>query len=118
MAYFTKLDENNVVLEIHAVHNNELLVNGVESEAKGVEFLTNLFGNFNWKQTSFNATIRKNAAASGYTYDPGRDAFIPPKPYMSWTLNEETCLWNPPIPYPTDNEKYQWDESTTSWEKL
>ena len=116
MAYFAKLDENNVVLEVHSVHNNELLVDGVESEAKGVEFLVNWSGGYTlWKQTSYNARIRKNAAGIGYTYDPDRDAFIPPQPYTSWVLDEETCQWNPPTPYPDDGNRYTWDEPTTSW---
>ena len=115
MAYFAKLDENNVVLEVHVVHNNELLVDGVESEAKGVEFLTSLFGDSNWKQTSYNATIRKNAAGIGYTYDPDRDAFIPPQPYPSWGLDEQTCQWHPPIQYPSDDKRYAWDEQTCQW---
>ncbi len=119
MAYFAKLDENNVVLEVHVVHNNELLVDGVESEAKGVEFLVNWSGGYTlWKQTSFNARIRKNAAGVGYTYDPDRDAFIPPKPYPSWVLDEQTCQWNPPIQYPSDGNRYEWDEQTTSWKEI
>ena len=118
MAYFAKLDENNVVLEVHVVHNNELLVYGVELEAKGVEFLNELFGNFNWKQTSYNATIRKNAAGIGYTYDPDRDAFIPPQPFPSWPLDEQTCQWHPPIQYPSDDKRYEWDEQTTSWKEI
>lgn len=93
MAHFAKLDENNVVTTVVVVNNSELLVDGVESEAKGVEFLTSLFGYSNWKQTSFNATIRKNAAGIGYTYDPDRDAFIPPKPGDGYVLDEQTCQW-------------------------
>lgn len=94
MAYFAKLDENNVVLEVHVVHNNELLVDGVESEAKGVEFLVNWSGGYTlWKQTSYNARIRKNAAGVGFTYDPIRDAFIPPKPSDDFVLDEQTCQW-------------------------
>jgi hypothetical protein len=93
MAHFAKLDENNVVTTVVVVHNNELLVDGVESEAKGVEFLVSLFGDSNWKQTSYNATIRKNAAGIGYTYDPNRDAFIPPKPDGNYVLDEQTCQW-------------------------
>jgi hypothetical protein len=115
MAHFAKLDENNVVITVVVVNNSELLVDGVESEAKGVEFLVSLFGDSNWKQTSFNATIRKNAAGIGYTYDPDRDAFIPPQPYASWVLDEQTCQWHPPIQYPSDDKRYGWDESTTSW---
>lgn len=117
MAHFAKLDQNNVVLEVHVVHNNELLdENGVEQEQRGVDFLINWSnGYLAWKQTSYNGTFRKNYAGIGYTYDPQRDAFIPPKPFPSWTLNEDTCLWEPPAPYPTDGNLYQWDEITTSW---
>ena len=94
MAHFAKLDENNVVLEVHCVHNNELLINDVEVEAKGIVFLTEWSNGYtNWKQTSYNGTIRKNYAGVGYTYDVIRDAFIPPKPDGNWTLNENTCLW-------------------------
>ena len=82
-----------------------------------------LFGS-GWVQTSYNThagkhpqntPLRKNYAGVGYTYDANRDAFIPPKPYASWQLNEDTCLWNSPVAMPTDDKKYQWDESTTSW---
>jgi len=114
MAHFAKLDENNVVLEVHSVHNNELLQDGVESEDKGIQFLVGLFGGA-WKQTSYNGNIRKNYAGIGYTYDPTRDAFIPPQPFPSWTLNEGTCLWDAPTPYPTDGQFYQWGESVTNW---
>jgi hypothetical protein len=94
MAHFAKLDENNVVLEVHCVHNNELLVYGVEVEAKGIAFLTIWSGGYyNWKQTSYNGSMRKNYAGVGYTYDPDRDAFIPPQPYASWILDEQTCQW-------------------------
>jgi hypothetical protein len=117
MAHFAKLDENNVVLEVHVIHNNELLdENGIEQEQKGIDFLISWSnGYLAWKQTSYNGTFRKNYAGIGYTYDPQRDAFIPPKPFPSWTLNEDTCLWEPPVPYPTDGNLYQWDESMTNW---
>lgn len=117
MAHFAKLDENNVVLEVHVVHNNELLdENGVEQEQRGIDFLINWSnGYLAWKQTSYNGTFRKNYAGIGYTYDPQRDAFIPPKPFPSWTLNEDTCLWEPPVPYPTDGNLYQWDETSINW---
>jgi len=114
MAHFAKLDKNNVVLEVHSVHNNELLQDGVESEDKGIQFLVGLFGGA-WKQTSYNGNIRKNYAGIGYTYDPTRDAFIPPQPFLSWVLNEDTCQWNSPVPYPVDGQRYNWDEATTSW---
>jgi len=93
MAHFAKLDENNVVTTVVVVNNSELLVNGVESEAKGVEFLISLFGDSNWKQTSYNGNFRKNYAGIGYTYDPDRDAFIPLKPDGNYVLDEQTCQW-------------------------
>jgi len=117
MAHFAQLDDNSVVTQVIVVHNNELLNNGVESEAKGVSFCRSLFGG-EWKQTSYNANIRKNYAGIGYTYDSGRDAFIPPQPYPSWTLNEATCTWQSPAPMPTDNKTYRWDESTLSWVEI
>jgi len=116
MAHFAKLDENNVVLEVNVVSNNDLLQDGVESEAKGIQFLIDWSGGYtNWKQTSYNGKIRKNYAGVGYTYDPIRDAFIEPQPFPSWTLNESTCRWKAPVPYPTDGQRYNWDEATTSW---
>lgn len=119
MANFAKLDENNVVLGVYVVHNNELLdENGQESEQKGIDFLTVWSGGYsNWKQSSYNKKFRKNHAGIGYTYDPQRDAFIPPKPFESWLLNEETCLWDPPLPFPNDGSEYDWDEATMSWVK-
>jgi hypothetical protein len=116
MAHFAKLDENNVVLEVNVVNNNDLLQDGIESEAKGIQFLIDWSGGYtNWKQTSYNRNIRKNYAGIGYTYDAQRDAFTPPQPFTSWTLNESTCLWDAPTPMPTDVQRYQWDEATTSW---
>jgi hypothetical protein len=118
MAHFAQLDENNVILQVIVVNNSECLDgNGIESEAVGVAFCQSLLGG-NWKKTSYNGTIRKSYAGVGYTYDSTRDAFIPPKPYASWTLNETTCLWDSPIPYPTDGKNYQWDEPTTSWVEM
>jgi hypothetical protein len=118
MAHFAKLDENNVVLEVYVVHNNELLDNsGNESEAKGIAFLTEWSGGYDlWKQTSYNGSFRKNFAGIGYTYDAQRDAFIPPKPFASWVLDEDTCLWNAPMPIPTDGQRYSWNEANQSWD--
>jgi hypothetical protein len=114
MAHFAKLDDNNVVLEVHCVHNNELLVDGVESEAKGIEFLISWSGGYtNWKQTSYNGNFRKNYAGAGYTYQADIDAFVAPKPYASWTL-DANAQWQPPVAKPTDG-MYTWDEATTSW---
>ena len=93
MAHFAELDATNTVTQVIVVHNNELLDNGVESEAKGIAFCQSLFGG-NWVQTSYNASIRKNYAGIGCIYDPVRDAFIPPKPEEgNWVLNEDTCRW-------------------------
>jgi len=116
MAHFAKLDQNNVVVEVVVVSNNELLQDGVESEEKGIQFIVDWSGGYtNWKQTSYNGSIRKNYAGIGFTYDPTRDAFIAPQTFPSWTLNEDTCQWEPPIAYPTDGPIYHWDEATTSW---
>ena len=117
MAHFAEL-ENNIVTRVIVVHNNELLdENNVEQESKGIAFCQSHFGTPNWKQTSYNGNIRKNYAGIGYTYDEQRDAFIPPKPYPSWLLNEDTCQWGSPVPHPTPigDEGYYWDENTTSW---
>ena len=115
MAHFAQLDDNNIVTQVIVVNNNELLdKNSQESEAKGIAFCQSLFGG-NWKQTSYNATIRKHYAGIGSTYDSARDAFIPPKPFNSWTLDEETCTWQPPVPRPTDDKVYTWDEDNQQW---
>lgn len=114
MAHFAQLDEQNIVTQIIVVANDELLENGIESETKGIAFCQSLFGG-EWKQTSYNGNIRKNYAGIGYTYDSQRDAFIPPKPYPSWTLVEETCQWTAFVAYPTDGKLYNWNEETLSW---
>ena len=114
MAHFAQLNEQNIVTQVIVVANEELLDNSTESEAKGVAFCQSLF-NGNWKQTSYNGNIRKNYAGIGYTYDSQRDAFIPPQPYPSWTLVEETCQWTAPVLYPVDGKMYSWDETTLSW---
>ena len=116
MAHFAKIGLNNMVTEVLVVANQEILdSNGVEQESIGVEFLKTLTGHATWIQTSYNGNIRKNFAGIGYTYDSQRDAFIPPQPYPSWTLNEETCHWTAPVLYPADGNMYQWDEATTNW---
>ena len=115
MAHFAKLDENNIVLAVHVVNNDVITVDGVESEQVGIDFLTDLHGHTSWKQTSYNGTIRKNYAGIGYTYDTGRDAFIAPQPWTSWTLNETTCQWESPVAYPTDGKRYGWFEPNQEW---
>jgi hypothetical protein len=117
MATFAKLGLNNKVIEVLSVHNNELLdSNGVEQEVNGIDFLTKLTGYPVWKQTSYNNNIRKNHAGIGYTYDEDRDAFIPPKPFNSWILNEDTCLWEAPVALPDTENRYTWNETTTTWD--
>lgn len=116
MAHFAKIGLNNIVTEVLVVANRETMdSNGVEHESIGVEFLKTLTGHETWIQTSYNGNIRKNFAGIGYTYDSQRNAFIPPQPYPSWTLVEETCNWTAPVLYPADGNMYQWDEATTNW---
>ena len=117
MAHFAKLDRYNVVTDVVVVNNEELLDNGAESEEKGIVFLTLWSGgHYKWRQTSYSASFRKNYAGIGYTYDEIRDAFISPKPYPSWILNEETCLWYAPVTMPVENGPYNWNETTQNWE--
>jgi len=117
MAHFAKIGLNNKVIEVLSVHNNVLKdSNGVEQEVNGIDFLTKLTGYPVWIQTSFNNNIRKNFAGKGYTYDETRDAFIAPKPFNSWILNEDTCLWEAPVAMPIDDNIYSWNESTTTWD--
>jgi hypothetical protein len=115
MAHFAKLDDNNVVLAVHVVNNDVITIDGVESEQAGIDFLTNLYGHSNWKQTSYSGSMRKNYAGIGYIYDATRNAFMSKQPYESWILDEETCKWNSPVPKPTDGKYYIWDEETLSW---
>jgi hypothetical protein len=108
MSHWAELDENNIVLQITVGDNND--PNGDE----GYQWLLDNLGG-TWVKTSYNGNIRKNYAGIGYTYDEIRDAFIPPKPFESWVLNEETCNWEAPVARPTDEKVYYWNESTTSW---
>jgi hypothetical protein len=129
MASFAKIGLNSKVIEVLSV-NNEVLKdsNGVEQEVNGIDFLTKLTGYPVWIQTSYNThggvhdnngiPLRKNHAGIGYTYDEDRDAFIPKKPFNSWILNEDTCLWESPIPYPQDNNEYKWNEQNQSWDLI
>ena len=131
MASFAKIGLNNKVIEVLSVHNNVLKdSNGIEQENIGIDFLTKLTGWAIWKQTSYNTIggvhnnggtpLRKNHASIGYTYDENRDAFIAPKPFNSWILNEQTCLWEAPVAIPTieleDNQFYFWNESIINWD--
>ena len=127
MASFAKIGLNGKVIEVQSVVNEVLHdSNGVEREDIGVDFLTKLTGWSIWKQTSYNTVggehklggtpFRKNHASVGYTYDEERDAFIPPKEYPSWTLNETTCRWDPPTPKPVDDNTYMWNEEDKTWD--
>jgi len=127
MASFAKIGLNGKVIEVLSVVNEVLHdSNGIEQESIGIDFLTKLTGYPVWKQTSYNTyggvhnkggtPFRKNHAGIGYTYDEDRDAFIPPKPFKSWILNENTCNWESPIAYPQDNNRYTWNEQNQSWD--
>ena len=131
MAHWAELDENNIVTEIHVVHNND-----APDETTGVNFLTSLGLTGTWKQTSYNTrngvhygvdgqpdngvALRKNYASIGYTYDSQRDAFIPPSPYPSWVIDEDTCQWIAPVSRPTSTltTGWKWNETTVSWESF
>ena len=119
MAHFAELDTDNIVIQVIVINNEDILdSNGNESEDIGISFCQDLFGSdSNWKQTSYNNTFRKNYAGIGYTYDETRDAFIAPKPYPSFVLNEDTCQWEAPVSYPVTlpGEVYTWDEETIQW---
>ena len=113
MAHFAQLDENNVITRVIVVANEELLDNGVESEAKGIAFCKALLGG-EWVQTSYNSNFRKHYAGIGYTYDPIADHFYAPQLYPSWVLNED-ANWEAPVPMPTDGKIYKWVESDLNW---
>ena len=122
MANFCKLKVGNIVERVEKVSNDI-----ATTEQAGIEFLQNLYKDrATWKQTSYNTKggvhklggtpFRKNYAGIGYKYDQTRDAFIPPKPFPSWTLNETTCLWDPPVVKPDDGQIYNWNEENQTWD--
>ena len=119
MAHFARLNETNEVIQVHVL-NNDVITDGdgVEQEQLGIDFLTELHGAGNYIQTSYNNNFRKQYAGVGYTYDETRNAFIPPKPYASWTLNESTCQWDPPTPHPDDGKFYIWNETEQRWDEV
>ncbi len=120
MAHFARLNEINKVISVEVVVNDVITdSDGNEQEQIGIDFLTQHNGGVGWyKQTSYNGTFRKNYAGVGYTYDATRDAFIPPQPFPSWTLNEDTCQYEAPVAYPDDDKMYNWDEATTNWKEI
>ena len=124
MAHFAKIRNDNIVERVEVVHNNV-----ATDEQAGITFLQNLYNDTaTWKQSSYNTlanthklsetAFRKNYASVGYTYDETKDAFIAPKPYASWVLNDDTCLWESPVAYPDDDKLYIWNEDTTSWDAV
>lgn len=132
MAHFAQIGLNNVVKNIVVVDESFFEDGeGNRSEENAIQKLINNTGHLTWVQTSYNTRqgvhvdlahnptgglpLRKNFAVIGGTYDPNRDAFIPPKPFESWVLNEDTCDWDPPTPYPDNGNYYDWDEATQSW---
>ena len=129
MAHYAYLDDNNIVTQVIVGRDEDDLVEGVEDwevyyGAKRCSY--NTVGGVHWTVDletneivpSGKPQFRKNYPGIGYTYDPDRDAFIPPKPYESWLLNEQTCLWDAPVPMPEDGQPYMWDEETLSWKPL
>ena len=134
MAHYAQIDSNNIVTQVIVVADADTAdAHGNHMESIGIAFCQRLIGG-NWKQTSYNTQggthnnggtpFRGNYAGIGYTYDAQRDAFIPPKPYNSWVLDESTCLWNAPVAYPTDvgtpeaPKMYTWNEETKSWDLI
>ena len=122
MAHFAKLGTGNKIIRVAVVHNDT-----APTEQDGIDFLNTLYNTRDvWKQTSYNTSggvhqlggtpFRKNYAGVGYTYDEARDAFIPPKPYEFWILNETTCRWEAPVVYPTDGQRYDWNETNQNWD--
>jgi len=117
MAYFAKLGTGNIIEAVISINNSVITdSNGIEQEKLGLDFINKLYNTRDvWKQTSYNRTFRKNFAGIGYEYDQTRNAFIPPKPYNSWILNEDTCNWEAPVSKPQDDNRYTWNESTLTW---
>lgn len=114
MAHYAFLDGNDIVVEVITGRNEDEVVEGISDWE---EYYGNLRGR-KCVRTSYNGNIRKNYAGIGFTYDSERDAFIPPKPFGSWTLNEESCLWEPPVAHPEDDNVYDWNEESQSWDQL
>lgn len=118
MAHFAEIDQFGKVKRVIVVDNKDTSdALGVEKEHIGAAFCEKLFGG-TWKQTSYNGNFRKNYAGIGYDWDEARNAFVPPKPFASWVLDENTCHWKAPIPMPTDGKMYTWNEATQAWDEV
>lgn len=120
MAHFAQLDENNAVIQVIVVNNDVILdENNEEQESIGIDFCRSIYGaDTNWKQTSYNGTFRNQYAAIGGTYDETNDAFRPLQPFDSWIWNETNWDWDPPTPYPSDEQTYDWNEETETWDLI
>jgi hypothetical protein len=117
VAHFVKLNETNTVTQVVVVNNNDIEnLPFPASEPIGQNWLNIFYSEPSiWRQTSYSGSFRKNFAGVGYFYDEKRDAFITPQPFIGWILDEDTCRWEPPVPYPSDGNQYIWDEDTQSW---
>lgn len=115
MAHFARINENSIVDQVIVISDGDAPDPFPESETLGQQFIVSLGLVGTWKQTSYNGNFRKHYAGIGYTWDEQRDAFIQPQPFPSWVLDEETCNWAAPVPYPDDGEQYWWDEDAASW---
>lgn len=115
MAHFAQIDENNIVTQVLVIEQ-DVVDTGLFGDPSS--FVQTSYNTHGGVHTLGGTPLRKNYAGIGYTYDSVRDAFIPPKPFNSWILDEATCLWNSPTSMPTDGKRYEWDEDTTSWVEL
>lgn len=123
MAHYALINSENIVVNVITGVDENIIQTDLDGTQVGgsSEAWEDFYGSRFWfeglycKRTSYNGNIRKNYAATGYTYDAGRDAFIAPKPFDSWVLNEDTCRWQAPVAYPTDGKLYLWNEETTQW---
>lgn len=121
MSHFAKIDENNIVVQVIVAEQDFINTGAVGDPANWIQTSYNTRGGIHYGQDGQpddGVALRKNFAGKGYTYDADRDAFIPPRPFASWSLNEDTCLWDSPVAYPTDGQYYVWNEDTTSWDLL
>ena len=118
MAHYAYLDENNIVTQVIVGRDEDDLVEGVTSWEEYYGAKQCSYNTYGGKHLHGGTPFRKNYPGIGYSYDPERDAFIPPQPFASWTLNEETCLWEAPIAMPDDGKLYQWNEEAGAWEEV
>jgi hypothetical protein len=128
MAHYALLDDNNIVTQVITGRNEDEMLNGITnweeyySEVTGQKCLKTSYNTYAGQHRDGGTPFRKNCAAIGYSYDEGRDAFIPPKPFDSWTLNEETCLWESPVPRPPYVSPYtvrhEWDDKNQNWRTI